>query len=89
MEVLSKTADDFSKRGIKATEDMQKLMVLSEKMEKIISRSALKSFVEVAKVDHLVFKFQIYLGLFGLQDARSQDVATHLGVLPGQVVLRG
>ncbi len=77
MEVLSKTADDFSKRGIKATEDMQKLMVLSEKMEKIISGSALKSFVEVAKVDHLVFKFQIYLGLFGLQDARSQDVATH------------
>jgi len=77
METLSRTADDFSQRGVKATADMQKLMSLSQRMEQIIAGSALKSFVEVAKVDHLVFKFQIYLGLFGLHDVQPNSVATH------------
>ncbi|WP_443089899.1 CZB domain-containing protein [Zoogloea sp.] len=27
----------------------------------------MKSFVEVAKIDHIVFKFRIYLAVFGLQ----------------------
>ena len=84
MEVLSKTADDFSKRGTKATEDMQKLMQLSQKMEHIIAGSALKSFVEVAKVDHLVFKFRIYLGLFGLEDVQPEKVSTHTDCRLGQ-----
>lgn len=77
MESLSKTADDFSQRGGKATADMQKLMVLSRKMEGVIAGSALKSFVEVAKVDHLVFKFRIYLGLFDLETVQPEKVATH------------
>ena len=84
MEVLSQTADDFSKKGNKATEDMQKLMRLSQKMEQIIAGSALKSFVEVAKVDHLVFKFRIYLGLFGLEDVQPDKVTTHTACRLGQ-----
>jgi hypothetical protein len=77
MDTLSGVADDFSEKGSKATEDMQQLVGLSKKMEFVIAASALKSFVEVAKVDHLVFKFQIYLGLFGLRDLLSSQVSTH------------
>jgi hypothetical protein len=77
METLSKTADDFSQRGIQATEDMKQLMTLSRKMEEVIAGSALKSFVEVAKVDHLVFKFRIYLGLFDLENVQPDKVASH------------
>jgi hypothetical protein len=58
MEVLARTAEDFSSRGARATEDMEKLMNLSHQMEDVIASSAIKSFVEVAKVDHLVFKFR-------------------------------
>ena len=76
MEVLARTADDFSERGAKATDDMQRLMGLSRKMEEVIAISALKSFVEVAKVDHLVFKFRIYLGLFGLEDIHPSQVVS-------------
>ncbi len=77
MEILSRTADDFSERGNKATGEMQRLMTLSRKMEEVIAGSALKSFVEVAKVDHLVFKFRIYTGLFGLIDLPAHQVASH------------
>ncbi len=77
MEVLARTAEDFSARGSKATEDMGNLMALSHQMEEVIANSAIKSFVEVAKVDHLVFKFRIYLGLFGLQEVDVHQVPHH------------
>ncbi len=77
MEVLSTSADDYSQRGNKATESMEHLVQLSRKMELVIAGSALKSFVEVAKVDHLVFKFRIYMGLFGIADLKPGQVAAH------------
>jgi myosin heavy subunit len=89
MEVLSSTADSFSKRGAKATEDMQRLMGLSRKMEEIIAGSAMQSFVEVAKVDHLVFKFRIYLGLFGLEDVSSNQVVAHTACRLGKWYYEG
>jgi len=89
MEILSKTADDFSQRGSKATEDMQRLMSLSRKMEEVIAGSALKSFVEVAKVDHLVFKFKIYLGLFDLENVQPDKVATHTACRLGKWYYEG
>lgn len=89
METLSKTADQFSKRGNQATEDMQRLMGLSHKMEEVIAGSALKSFVEVAKVDHLVFKFRIYLALFDLENVAPEKVATHTACRLGKWYYEG
>jgi hypothetical protein len=59
-------------------------MQLSRKMEGVIAGSALKSFVELAKVDHLVFKFKIYMGLFGLAEANPAGVASHTACRLGQ-----
>lgn len=89
METLSKTADDFSQRGNKATEDMQRLMTLSRNMEEVIAGTALKSFVEVAKVDHLVFKFRIYLGLFDLENVSPSSVAQHTACRLGKWYYEG
>jgi hypothetical protein len=77
MDDLSASAGDYSQRGNRATESMEQLVSLSRKMELVIAGSALKSFIEVAKVDHLVFKFKIYMGLFGLTELRPGDIATH------------
>lgn len=89
MEQLSKTADDFSERGSKATEEMQLLMSLSRKMENVISNGALKSFAEVAKVDHLVFKFQIYLAIFGVHDLQPGQVLSHTACRLGKWYYNG
>lgn len=77
METLAQKSDAFSQQGNKATEDMQRLMSISRRMEGVIASSALKSFIELAKVDHLVFKFKIYVGLFGLENVDSSMVAAH------------
>ena len=89
MEQLSKTADDFSVRGGKATEEMQLLMNLSHKMENVISSGALKSFAEVAKVDHLVFKFQIYLAVLGLQEMHPGQIVSHTACRLGKWYYEG
>lgn len=89
METLSTTASDFSERGEKATEDMLRLMKLSRKMEQVIAGSAMQSFVEVAKVDHLVFKFKIYMGLFGLENVQANQVALHTGCRLGKWYYEG
>lgn len=89
METLAHTADEYSERGNRATEDMNRLITLSEKMEHVIAGSALKSFVEVAKVDHLVFKFRIYLGLFGIETIDPVQVASHTGCRLGKWYYEG
>ena len=89
MESLAHMANEHSERGKLATEDMNRLISLSRKMEHIIAGSSLKSFVEVAKVDHLVFKFRIYLGLFGLEQVNPDQVASHTGCRLGKWYYEG
>ncbi len=52
----------------KAHSGMQSLMDMSSQMIGTIAASALRSFVETAKVDHLVFKMEIYKVFMGLSD---------------------
>jgi predicted nucleic acid-binding protein len=89
MDTLSASADEYSQRGNKATESMEQLVGISRKMENVIASSALKSFVEVAKVDHLVFKFRIYMGLFGLLDLSPSTIASHTTCRLGQWYYEG
>lgn len=89
MDVLSASAVDYSQRGSKATESMKELVALSRKMEGVIASGALSSFVEVAKVDHLVFKFRIYMGLFGLIDLPPSSIAPHTGCRLGKWYYEG
>ncbi|MCW8932016.1 MAG: CZB domain-containing protein [Gammaproteobacteria bacterium] len=46
-------------------------------MEETISSSSLRSFVELAKVDHLVFKFQIYEVLMGQSNKPINEFSDH------------
>ncbi|MCE5181498.1 MAG: CZB domain-containing protein [Betaproteobacteria bacterium] len=46
-------------------------------MEGTIAASALRSFVEVAKIDHLVYKFEIYKIFMCLSHKDAGDFANH------------
>jgi hypothetical protein len=89
MEALAEMAQQYAERGEEATGDMNRLIALSRKMEHIIAGSSLKSFVEVAKVDHLVFKFRIYLGLFGVEQVNPEQVASHTACRLGKWYYEG
>lgn len=89
MDELSKASDEYSQRGTKATESMEQLVSLSRKMELVIAGSALNSFIEVAKIDHLVFKFRIYMGLFGLVELAPAQIVGHTACRLGKWYYEG
>jgi predicted nucleic acid-binding Zn-ribbon protein len=63
--------------GRQAYDAIQHLMAMSGQMVGTIAASALRSFVETAKVDHLVYKMEIYKVLFGLSGKTEADFASH------------
>lgn len=62
----------------KAAESMRTLLDLSSTMELAVAGSALRSFCELAKVDHLIYKFRVYKVLLGLSTETVSDFASHL-----------
>ena len=77
MESEAGQSDSFSRQGEAATESLHGLLDLSHKMEGAIAASALRSFVELAKVDHLVYKFDVYKVFMGLSQKSAQEFSSH------------
>ena len=77
MEHNAKEAEQFSLEGEIATRSMEELLALSNKMEGAIAASALRGFVELAKVDHLVYKFEVYKVFMGISDKKGKDFSSH------------
>ncbi|MCU7852325.1 MAG: CZB domain-containing protein [Candidatus Thiodiazotropha sp. (ex Monitilora ramsayi)] len=49
----------------------------SKSMEAAISSTALRSFVELAKLDHLIYKFGIYKAFMGLTTTKPETLPDH------------
>jgi hypothetical protein len=67
----------FVRDGASASQSMQGLLSLTDEMKVTIAGSALRTFIETAKFDHLVFKFEIYKVLFGVSGKSVDDFASH------------
>jgi hypothetical protein len=63
--------------GQDAHSGMQELMDSSAQMVNTIAAIALRSFVETAKVDHLVFKLEIYKVVMGISEKQAHEFAIH------------
>jgi hypothetical protein len=70
-------SDAFSQEVGRVMGNMASLLDLSKRMESTISASSLRSFVEVAKIDHILYKFEIYKILMGLSDRKPDSFASH------------
>jgi len=77
MEQWAERSAGFGKEGASATDDMRALFELSRRMEGTIAAAALRSFVEVAKIDHLLYKFEIYRVLMGVSSKSAEEFASH------------
>lgn len=77
MNIVAQESEDFGQSGDKAVKDMQELLELSKHMEGAVSASALRSFIELAKMDHLVFKFDVYKVFMGLSDSANTSLSDH------------
>ncbi|MFN3884210.1 MAG: methyl-accepting chemotaxis protein [Rhodocyclaceae bacterium] len=89
MEQWAQRSAGFGKEGAAATEDMRALFELSRRMEGTITAAALRSFVEVAKIDHLLYKFEIYRILMGVSTKSANDFAPHTACRLGKWYYEG
>lgn len=79
----------ISENGVRAHEGMQALMNSSSNMVGTIAASALRSFVETAKVDHLVYKMEVYKVFLGISDKQAGDFASHTACRLGKWYYEG
>ncbi|MFN6961245.1 MAG: CZB domain-containing protein, partial [Rhodocyclaceae bacterium] len=89
MEQWAQRSAGFGEEGASATEDMRGLFELSHRMEGTIAAAALRSFVEVAKIDHLLYKFEIYRVLMGVSTKTASDFAPHTACRLGRWYYEG
>ena len=84
-EMAAKYADD----SVNANASIQNLHDLSEATRGVIRSTTLRTFAELAKLDHIVFKFNIYKVLMGLSDKKPEDFASHTGCRLGKWYFEG
>ena len=89
MDALSDQSLDFSHSGKAMARQMTEALDLTHRMENSISASALRTFVELAKLDHLIYKFEIYKVFFGLSDTHADDLAHHTACRLGKWYYEG
>tara|TARA_R110001606_G_scaffold395213_2_gene567106 strand:+ start:4250 stop:5371 length:1122 start_codon:yes stop_codon:yes gene_type:complete len=77
MQSVKADTSAFSDRVSHVVTDMHKMLGLSRNMELTITSSALRSFVEIAKLDHIVWKFEIYRVMMNLSHKQSSELTLH------------
>ncbi len=86
---VAEQSDTFSEQGQQASTTIAGITDLAHGMEQAISVAALRSFVELAKMDHLLFKFDVYQALLGTSDSSAGDLATHTACRLGKWYYEG
>lgn len=89
VEVSPQQAEGFHKDGLQAVGSMQELMHVTVQMKNAIGITALRSFIEVAKVDHLVYKFEIYKVFLGTSIKKPEEFSSHQGCRLGKWYYEG
>jgi predicted nucleic acid-binding Zn-ribbon protein len=75
--------------GEEAFASIDGLLGISRHMTKTVAATALRSFVETAKEDHLVFKMEIYRVFLGVSDKGPDDFASHTACRLGKWYYEG
>lgn len=77
METLANHAQTLDEEGKGASENIGKLISGNQKMEQVITAGALRSFVNGVKVDHMVFKGNVYKVFMGFTEMKPEELVDH------------
>ncbi|MBV1774298.1 CZB domain-containing protein [Burkholderiaceae bacterium DAT-1] len=86
---LASLAAESVERGSQASASLETLLGLSKAMENGVAASALRSFCELAKIDHVSYKFRVYRILLGLSHESASSLEEHTHCRLGQWYLHG
>ncbi|MBE2258089.1 MAG: CZB domain-containing protein [Rhodobacteraceae bacterium] len=86
---LAEQSDAFSTQGRQASSSIGGITAIARRMAHTVGTAALRSFVELAKMDHLLFKFDVYQVFMGTSEIIADDLATHTGCRLGRWYYEG
>jgi cell division protein FtsB len=89
IEVSPELAAKYEADSAGANASIQNLQDLSEATRGVIRAATLRTFAEVAKLDHIIFKFNIYKVLMGTSDKKPEDFSSHTGCRLGKWYFEG
>lgn len=89
MHGMAEKSQAFSREVGGVMDSMKHLLDLSHQMEGTISAASLRSFVEVAKIDHILYKFEIYKVFMGISGRNADDFAAHTACRLGKWYFEG
>jgi hypothetical protein len=84
MEALAAHAREQSAQGRRAHELIDELDLAAGSASDIVAASALRGFCEMAKLDHVAFKFRMYQTLLGIGSQNEADFGSHSTCRLGQ-----
>ncbi len=74
---LSSQAALFTEQGAQAVQHLDAVVRLSGGIREAVGGASLKSFVELAKLDHVIYKFEVYKVLLGLSQKTAAEFESH------------
>lgn len=77
MRAVASKAQQLNEEGDQVEEKFHHLIKSNHKMEGVITAGALRSFINGVKVDHLVFKSNIYKVFMGGSQMKPEEVVDH------------
>jgi hypothetical protein len=79
----------IQQEGQAAFANIDELSTISRHLTSTLAATALRSFIETAKTDHLVFKQEIYRVFLGMSQKTADEFASHLGCRLGKWYYEG
>ncbi|BBF85041.1 methyl-accepting chemotaxis protein [Aquitalea magnusonii] len=67
----------YRETGVATANAIRSMVDVSEQMARVIAQGTNTSFMEVVKLDHIVFKLDIYKAFIGYHDLSSDKVSSH------------
>ena len=77
IEVSPEQSKAYTDDAARADKVVRELVTVAENNRANIRATALRTFAEVAKIDHIVYKMEVYKVLMGLSDKQEDQFASH------------
>lgn len=89
MQSMLAESQSFGQMGEDASRSMNNLLDTQHQMEGTIAASSLRTFTELAKLDHLLFKFRVYQVFMGTSNLAEHELHDHHQCRLGQWYYQG
>lgn len=89
IDAVARDSNSFSEISRTASDSMHQFVVMTQAMQGTITGGAVRSFVEVVKLDHLVYKYEVYKVLMGVSRKSKEEFADHVSCRLGKWYLAG